>query len=66
MLSKRQEELFRLLELDPALERAVRDTHKQMIQQGYAPKDFTRHLTKWLHRRWARERRMSTTPYLGD
>lgn len=65
MLTKRQEGLFKLLELDTALERQVRDAHKQMVQGGYAPKDFTRHLTKWLHRRWARERRLAM-PYLGD
>jgi len=66
MLTKRQEELFRLLELDTALEQTVRDTHKYMIQVGLAPKDFTRYLTKWLHRSWARERKKATAPYLGD
>ena len=66
MLTKRQQELFKQLDLMPAQEREIRDTHRQMVQEDRAVKDFTRYLTKWLHRRWARERNKATAPYLGD
>jgi hypothetical protein len=66
MLTKRQQELFKQLDLEIAAEREIRDTHKQMVQEGRAVKDFTRYLTKWLHRRWSQERNKATAPYLGD
>ncbi len=66
MLTVQQQGLFNLLGLDLAQEKEIRQRHKTCVKDYGAVKDFTRWLTKVLHRRWAEDRRKNTTPYLGD
>ncbi len=66
MLTSQQQGLFNLLGFDPSQEKEIRQRHKTCVKDYGAVKDFTRWLTKVLHRRWAEDRRRNTTPYLGD
>ena len=66
MLTERQQWLFSQLGYDPAREKEIRTLHKERIQMGLSPKDFTQYLVKRLHARWAEQNRRNATPYLGD
>jgi hypothetical protein len=65
MLTPHQKELFRMLGIDPAREKDIRTFHKELIPFG-AVKDFTRWLTKRLHKKWQEQHRRLAGPYLGD
>jgi hypothetical protein len=65
MLTQRQQGLFSMLGIDPAREKEIRKFHKEDIPHG-AVKDFTRWLTKRLHKKWQEQHRRLAGPYLGD
>lgn len=66
MLNERQIGLFKLLDLDLSREKEVRESYRKLKKEGYTSGDFTRFLTKRVHAKWAKERRESSSPYLGD
>ena len=63
MLTQRQQYLFEQLGIGPEREKELRFAHKYLVEQGLAVKDFTRHLTKMVHRHWQQQNRKI---YVGD
>lgn len=66
MLTAKQKYLFTELKLNEGTEKEVRRVHKELVVKYGVARDFTQYLVKRLHREWARERSLNTTPYLGD
>lgn len=62
MLTNKQKELFKLLEIDIARESEMRKHHKLVRQLGAAP-EFTRWLEKCLQAKWRSEHKRI---YVGD
>lgn len=62
MLTSKQKDLFKLLEIDEGREAEIRKLHK-FIKQFGAAQDFTTWLTKCLHAKWRQE---NTRVYVGD
>lgn len=65
MLTTKQANLFKLLDIAPEREAEMRNHHKLVIQLG-ASKDFTRWLEKCLQAKWRRENERSRPMYVGD
>ncbi len=63
MLTKKQAELFRLIEVDPEHEPDMREYHKVIRRMGIVNSTFTEWLEDCLNTKWRNENKHT---YVGD